>query len=345
MSSSKSANAVLAKTRAKYGKRLTDKDYANLLSCKSVAEVVTYLKNNTRYGEVLKKVNEREIHRGRLEVILRQKLAQDYSSLCIYAKGSSEHFSRFILRQTEIEQIIHFLTMLTSRQKNDYAFSLPQYFSERTSIDFVRMAQAKTYDEFFDVLAATPYGRQLVPYRPGKDGTVNIAKIENKLYRYSYGQLYDDINKYLSGGEKKALLSMFNSIIDYMNFVRVYRLKKYYHAPYETVKEFIFPFGTLPEKTVEKMCRAQTGDEVFEAVGNTSFGREISKIDYVYAGEIDNIGLYRVTRKNIHFSTYPLVVMMSYVFVMMTEYNNIVSIIEGVRYKVDPEKIKTLVIS
>ena len=77
--SSKSSNAVLAKTLAKYGKRLTDKDYASLLSCKSVSEVVTYLKNNTSYKEILKKVNEREVHRGRLELILRQKLAEDFS--------------------------------------------------------------------------------------------------------------------------------------------------------------------------------------------------------------------------------------------------------------------------
>ena len=96
MSSSKSANAVLAKARAKFGKRLTEKDYASLLSCGSVAEVVAYLKNNTYYSEVLKKINEREVHRGRLEQILKQKLFEDFSSLCIYVKGTGEYFAQFI---------------------------------------------------------------------------------------------------------------------------------------------------------------------------------------------------------------------------------------------------------
>ena len=344
MGSSKSSNAVLAKTLAKYGKRLTDKDYASLLSCKSVSEVVTYLKNNTSYKETLKKVNEREVHRGRLELILRQKLAEDFSSLCIYAQGSSERFAEFVLRQSEIEQIVHYLTTITSHHKSDTAFVFPQYFLGMTSIDFLRLAQAKTYDELFDVLGLSHYGSVLAPYRPAKGEVLNIAKVENVLYRYSYRILYDDIEKYFAGKEKKALLEMFDSIMDYMNFVRIYRLKRYYKAPYDTAKDYAFPYGSIPEKAREKMFNAQTGDEVFSAVEGTAFGRELKKLDYVYAGQIDNLGLYRVTRKNIHFSTYPLVVMMSYYFVMKTEYDNIVSIIEGVRYNVDSDKIKKIVI-
>ena len=339
-----SANAVLAKTRAKYGKRLTDKDYANLLSCKSVSEVVSYLKNNTSYKDVLKKVNEREVHRGRLELLLRQRLVKDFSSLCIYAKGSGERFSEFILRQSEIEQIIHYLTSVTSSYKTDAVFIVPQYFVKMSSIDFFRLAAAQTYDELFDVLSVTKYGSILASFRPAKGENVNIAKIENILYRYSFGILYKDIEEYSMGKEKKALLDMFDSIMNYMNFVRIYRLKRYYHAPYDTTKEFAFPHGSIPEKAMEKMFNAQSGDDVFDAVKGTAFGRELKKLDYVYAGRIDNLGLYRVTRKNIHFSTYPLVVMMSYYFVMKTEYDNIVSIIEGARYNIDSDKIKQIVI-
>ena len=107
----------------------------------------------------------------------------------------------------------------------------------------------------------------------------------------------------------------------------------------------MFPYGTFNSKTLKKLCAAQTSAEVFEAVKDTSFGRNLSKIEYVYAGEIDKVGMFKVTKKNIHFSSFPLVVMLSYVFVMETEYSNIVSIIEGVRYKVDPSKIETLVIT
>lgn len=344
MGSSKSANAVLAKVRAKYGRHLTDKDYDSLVSCKSVSEVVTYLKNNTYYETVLRKFNEREIHRGRLEIILKQKLFEDFYSLCLYTKGSGEHFAQYIIEKSEISQIIHFLTLISSNSMVEYVPSMPAYFNSHTSINFDKLSRARDYDQFFTAMTGTPYEAILAEFRPGKGGTVNIAIVEDKLYKHCYANLYESINKYSSGQEKKALVSMFNSIIDYINFVRVFRLKKYYHESAETTERFLFPYGTMSKKTLKKLCEANSAAEVFDAISDTSFGKSVAKLEYVYTGEIDNIGLYNITRKNIHFSTFPLVVMLSYVFVMETEYNNIVSIIEGVRYNVEAEKIRSIVI-
>lgn len=344
MSSSKSANAVLAKARAKYGRRLTEKDYTNLLSCKSVSEVVSYLKNNTYYETVLRKINEREVHRGRLELILKQKLFEDFYSLCLYIKGSGEHFAQYILQKNEIEQIIHFLTLLSSNSSQEYLFSMPTYFNSHTSLNLDALSRARDYEQFFAALAGSPYEKLMAEFRPLRNQHINIALVENKLYKFCYSNLYNSINKYSSGAERKALLSMFNSIMDYVNFVRVLRLKRYYHESPEVTANFLFPYGTLSKKTLDKLCQATTSAEVFEAVSGTSFGRAVNKLEYVYAGEIDNIGLFKITKKNIHFSSYPLVVMLSYVFVMDTEYNNIVSIIEGVRYGVDPSKLETIVI-
>ena len=58
--------AVLTKAKAKFGKRLTEKDYTSLLACQSVAEVMSYLKSYTHYSAALRDINERDVHRGRL---------------------------------------------------------------------------------------------------------------------------------------------------------------------------------------------------------------------------------------------------------------------------------------
>ena len=42
-----SDNAVLAKVRALYGKRLTENDYTQLMGKKTVGEVAAYLKKET----------------------------------------------------------------------------------------------------------------------------------------------------------------------------------------------------------------------------------------------------------------------------------------------------------
>ena len=81
--------AVLAKARAKYGKFLTDRDYTSILACQSVAEVMVYLKSHTHYASVLSEVNERDVHRGRLEQLLRQYQFDDFDTLCRYDSGIS----------------------------------------------------------------------------------------------------------------------------------------------------------------------------------------------------------------------------------------------------------------
>ena len=55
------SSAVITKARAKYGKRLTQKDYKALLKCNSVSAVVSYLKSHTKYADVLSKINESEV--------------------------------------------------------------------------------------------------------------------------------------------------------------------------------------------------------------------------------------------------------------------------------------------
>ena len=62
-----SSNVILAKARAMYGRRLTRANYRELLECRTVSEVASYLKNQTSYGSILAGINESDIHRGQLK--------------------------------------------------------------------------------------------------------------------------------------------------------------------------------------------------------------------------------------------------------------------------------------
>ena len=111
---SKTSFAVLTKARSKFGKRLTEKDYQSLLVCQSVGEIMSYLKNNTHYSKTLTDVSEREIHRGRLEALLRQNLFYEFDSLCRYDSSVSSGLSSYIISTLEVEQIVRFLILLSS---------------------------------------------------------------------------------------------------------------------------------------------------------------------------------------------------------------------------------------
>ena len=84
MLASLSSNAVSAKARGMHGKRLTNNNFMDLLNCKTVHDVAYYLKNRTSYNKLLAGINENEVSRSELEVLLKQKIFDDCSDLGRY---------------------------------------------------------------------------------------------------------------------------------------------------------------------------------------------------------------------------------------------------------------------
>ncbi|MGN0456502.1 MAG: V0D/AC39 family V-type ATPase subunit [Acutalibacteraceae bacterium] len=338
------ANAIIAKTRAKYGKRLKDKDYQALLNCASVGEVMAYLKSHTHYSSVLNNMSEREVHRGQLETVLRQQLIQDFASIAHYEIATGEAFSQFLINRNEVEQLSHFVMLLSSGNTERYVFDLPLHFEAHTKIDLQALVKARSYGELLAAVEKTKYKKLLEPYRPEKDGEIDVPAIENALYSDMYDNLFEIIGNHTKGEEKKALTELFTTHIDLMNFVRVLRLQKYFHLKPEKIREQLLPHGSIRESVLKAMCEARSPKELFAAAAASRAGKRIAKMEYSYAGEIDRRGDYSYTKRQIRFSTVPTVVMMSYFTLAQTELTNIINIIEGVRYKVDPDTIKKLLI-
>lgn len=337
--------AVSAKARAKYGRFLTDRDYTNILACQSVPEVMVYLKSHTHFASVLSEVNERDVHRGRLEQLLRQYLFNEFDTLCRYDSSISAGVSRYVIEKTEVEQIIRFLVLLNSNSTEKFIFQFPAFLSKHTELDVNKLANARDYGEFLDALRNTPYYDELKTFKPDEKGRLPVSDMENKLYARVIRHMYELINKKTKGSEKKELLSLFRTISDYSIFSRIIRLKKYYNLPPEIVKTYMLPeYSNLSQKLIDRMCEAESSAEVFQIMQSTGFGRLFSKIGHNYAGDISPRVQYMLAKKNIRFSNNPSVVMISFMFLSETELMNVISLIEGIRYQLDPKTIQSLLI-
>jgi len=337
------SNAILSKARAMYGQRLTESDYNKLLACSSVSEILTYLKSNGRYGNIVSKLSESTIHRGELEIVLRRQLFDDYEALSRYELTIGGEFSDYTVTKAEIAQIMHYLTMFSAGNPHDFYSILPQYFSKVASINFTAMAGAETYDEFLAVIRKSPYYKILEPFKPKKGERINLPFIENALYNYLLRKIYGIIER-TDGNEQQALHDMFDTNIDLRNFTRIFRLKKYYKLSTDEIKKHLLPFGTLKPKQIDDLCNAQDTKELFELMKQTSSGKLISKTPYTFILEIPRRALYEKSYHNMYFSVSPTVVLIAYYNLAEAEINNIINIIEGVRYKADTEKVRKLLI-
>lgn len=337
--------AVLAKARSKYGRFLTERDYSNILACQSVAEVLVYLKSHTHFASVLSEVNERDVHRGHLEQLLRQYLFNEFDSLCRYDSSVSAGFSSYIIEKTEIEQIIRFLVLLNSNSTEKFIFQFPAFLAKHTKLDVNKLANASNYDEFLTALKDTDYYEILVVYRPDKKGRLPVSDIENKLCARLYKNIVKLIDKKTKGSERRELIAIFQTINDYNIFSRILRLKKYFHTAPEAIRSEIMPeYCSLNSRVIDNMCRAETPEEVFKIMQNTSRGRTMGKLGYTNADDIIPRVQYRMAKKNIHLSNNPSVVMISFMFLSEIELINVISLIEGIRYQLDPNIIKSMII-
>lgn len=343
MALSYASNAIFSKARAMYGKRLKESDYTKLLACKSVSEILTCLKSNEKYAPLLSKLNERDIHRAQLEEVLRQHLLQEYELLCRYEITVGNEFSKYTIMKAEMEQIMNYLMLLCAGTPQAFYSTLPRYFIKMSSVNFSAMAGAETYDAFLKVLGKSVYAKLLAPFKPKKGSQINLSDIENALYNYMFKTVYEIIEK-TDSNARKDLKKMFDTNIDLRNFTRILRLKKYYKLEPDDIKKQLLPFGSLSEKQITALCSTQDTKELFAVMQQTVPGRIIPSLEYSFTCEIPHRALYEECYKQMYFSVNPSVVLVAYYTLAETETDNIIHIIEGVRYQVETEKVRNLLV-
>lgn len=344
MLSTLASNAILSKARAMYGRRLTEENYKDLLACQSVGEIASYLKNRTAYKKALAGINENAIHRGQLEAKLKQKLFEDYASLCRYEISVGEHFAKYLITRSEVEQILHSIMLLEAGKPEEYLFSMPMYLNRHTHINLDALSQIKNFDDLLDALDHTQYRKLLESFKPVAGIPLNYTGIENTLYTYLFSSIFEVIDKYTHGETAKQLREIFTSYIDLVNYARIIRLKVSYDAGTDFIRSSLLPFGTVNPRIINEMIEAETEGQVTEIMSKTSIGKRFLKIEHTYVDEIPNKINYFTCRHDIRFSTHPSVVMMSYTFLTQCEITDIITIVEGVRYKLPPEEIAKLLI-
>ena len=316
MGSKFSSNVVLAKARAMFGKCLHEDQYNDLLNCQTISEVALYLKNKTDYKDVLSSLNEADVHRGYLESLLKRKFFNKIALLCSYESSIGKYFSKFVVFQFEVEQIMHSLMFLLSGVAGDYLYTMPLYFNKSTKIDLVALSQMKNFDDFLKAIERTKYFALLKPFNPEKLEDLDLTGVENVLYSELYTELFENIEKNVKGSARKELLDMLTTFIDTKNFVRIIRLKKYYNASDEEIYKALLPCGSMSTHFIQSLVEATDVNDVFKIMSQTGAGKRICDVPYVYIDDLTNKIRFQKGKKYMRFSVNAAVILFSYMFLL-----------------------------
>jgi len=344
MLTSLSSNAISAKARAIYGKRLTTANYKEILRLSSVSDVCAYLKNNTSYSKYLKGVNETSIHRGQLENLLGRTKIEKYFSLCKYVFSSNLGFYRYLIVHLEITIIQNAIISLNAGDSKHIISNLPAFMDEYTIFEFTEITQVKSFDDLLTVLEKTPYKSILKKYN-APNGEINLSECELALNLYYYKSLLGSIEKHFRGNTRAELIDIVKIEIELTNLSLICRLKHYFNKSSEDIKKELIPiYYRLSNKKIDQLLEQQDKKSYVRAMAFGKYTNITQEAEFNHIEEYTKRLKYKLNRKMMRFSSNAPISFFTLMTLTQIEIENITTIIEGVRYNVEKSEIEKLLI-
>lgn len=346
--SGKAANVLLAKCRARYGRRLTYHDIEALVGCRSVSDAAAYLKATERYGAALRSLDENGLHRRQLEAALDNHLYTEFYALSRCELSVGDWFGEYLLMRVEIKQIMSFLWLLFAGRQHEYILSMPEYFLQRSGLEPAALAACHDYGDFLAAMRHSRFIKVLRTYQPLPDEKIDCALIEHALYSQFYDNLYRIIDKHYSGKAHEELMELIGTRIDMQNFQHICRLKRFYGSDPAMARSMIYrQEHRIKQRIMLEMVNAPDVASVKNIfVTQTPYGRRLDRAELDEAGGLEAATARLVqqrAQKLMRASINPASVMLAYILMAEAEVHDIIAIVEGIYYGLSRETILDMV--
>lgn len=331
-------SGITTKAKALHGKLMTKTNYEELLQMTTVREFVLYLKGKEAYHNCFDSLNEENVHRGQIEGLLKKSLYHDYESL--YRFADPKQREKLSLRYLHYE-----VTLLGDLLKKLYSDSVSVAYKDflealntHVTIPVEQLLEAKTLPEFIDLLKGTQYEKTFKVFEGEESPT--LFELMMHLNLYYFKTIWKKKDKVFTGSEKDAFTASFGTKIDGMNIIMVYRCKKYYDVDYAKIAAIVIPFHyRLKGNELMAMMQAGSITEFKEILSKTNY--RINK-DEITQEDMERNFYLRVTKAfkesecNNPLSMAPI---FNYLYQKEREINNLITIVEGIRYGWMSDKI------
>lgn len=334
-------NAASVKSRAMYSRLMSPDDYETIITKKTVKDAVQYLKSVTSYGDILDEIDENDVHRGDVEILLRRSLYNDYLRLGKFIQGgTSPVFDAFFHKYEADELKLLFRELFTGRDNEsiDESFIFLKDFSK---LDFDYISKAAEPDELIRMLRSTDYSKALSFFEGRKD--ISLFDIEMSIDINYYLSLLKTCKNHLSGNDYKQVSGLLGTEIDIMNIRFIYRSKRLFDlSKEETLNNVVPHWFKLKRHSLVGFSESNNMEE---------FKKTLSKTRYARFFDINNEALWEKDSRNFLIDYYKkmmkknslsLTSLIAYLRLKETDIQSLVSVIEGIRYNLPSQEIKKL---
>ncbi|MCF7930154.1 MAG: V-type ATPase subunit [Acholeplasmataceae bacterium] len=338
-------NAISAKAKSIYGNFIKPEEYEKMAKFRSLSDFVGFLKKHENYREILKDVQESSIHRGNLEGLIQKNAFNQIIRLIKQVNTKDLEFYELDIVRQENEVILSAIRAMISEKFDENKGKVPYFFDIHTSIDLALVLKATNFSELIESLQKTPYYMILKPFDTRNKENIRYLDIEFALEDYYYDEAFRRVEKHYKGSVLKDLKSIFQTRIELSNIIKIYRLKKFYQADPATIKSILIKKNTrINEKKIDEIINLQNPDAILKYLSQSEFSRFTSDKDYVYVEYYAGHIRYDLAKKFMYFSTNVPKIYLAFVTLSSFEVENLTNIIEGIRYQINENEIKQMLI-
>ncbi|MCG4579757.1 V-type ATPase subunit [Clostridium cochlearium] len=332
--------AINSKVKAMQKKLLTIEQYKKIIQCENYKEVLSFISNETYYGEILKKYNLREIHRGQLEYILMKEYISNFEKIICFFYGEYKSFFKAMFMKFQLQDLRLILRDKYTGRQNNYLNLLITYDSSLNDLNFEKIISTNNINEAINALEGSNYYK----YLKGISSHIEeetLFRIEVTLDFMYYSYLQKSISK-LNKKDKDIMNEIVGIYIDLFNVYFIYRAKKYYDLTSEEMLNYAIPDGfKIKIDKLKKLCYSKDKNEFQEILLTTKYGKFVKyyeRDDYLMERDIlMYISKIHLKNKKEHENNISTVV--AYLELALIEIRNIISLIEIKRYGINNEDL------
>ena len=334
--STSSYRATVASIRTVYGKRLQWQDYRELIGLHSVSEIASYLKNTDAYGSILQNIEPAFVHRGHLETLLQRSIFEHDMHFCKMEQLQQSPFFRFFIMDYEIQELFKAIQLLPE-YNGDYVSEMATWLEPYACFSLSELARARTYEEIVAAVDHTPYYNVLKAFFSSDNLKNDFTDLEIALRSCYLQKLREDARKIVTKkNDLTALEQCIGEQIDLINLINAYRLKSVFHTDNDTLKSMMLPVqGKLPTRIIEQLYNAVDTNDFRQILKTTQYGRQLGSTVSFDHVQMENAFMrlrYRTAQNALHFSGHAAVSLYAVHFLFQVEVQNLITIIESVRY-------------
>lgn len=330
--------AMQAKARSLFAKHLTHDKYEAMAHLKDVNSIAAYLKTDVRYAPVLESIKENDIHREILEKRIRLLGQVEFLKLMRYVRVGSTNFYEYYIKSREIEQILFVMHSIESDvpyEINAYIDKLNDYMELEVS----RLERLKNFKDLVSYLDTTSY-KGVIRSALQKDG-FNVPLAEDNLNHHYRTFIQKLISKESNPEEIQKLFDMDDEL---KTIEHVYRLKKNYNMQSDRIiARLKYRPYFIPQSMMKQWVTQYDADQFIDAFKKSAYSRYINNSDFNSIETYLNMIRYQIFKHHIRFATNTNLTLMAYLELVQYEIDNVIDIVEGVRYEMKPEEILKLI--